>query len=74
MGILTPVILAALEGRLEAAAFYRLLRARHSFPRYQRELFQRAIERNRPGLARRVGNWVLKRGDNRLIRQAMTNL
>lgn len=74
MGILTPVILAALEGRLEPAAFYRLLRARHSFPRYQRELFQRALDRNRPGLARRVGRWVLKRGDNRFIRQAMSKL
>ena len=74
MGILAPVILAALEGRLEAVEFYRLLRARHDFPRYQRELFQRALDRNRPGLARRVGKWVLKRGDNRFIRQALAKL
>ncbi len=74
MGILSPVILAALEGRLVPGDFHKLLRARHSFPRYQRELFQRALDRNRPGLAKRVGAWVLKRGDNRFIRLAMAKL
>ena len=74
MGILSPVVLAALEGRLDAVAFYRSLRARHLFPRYQRELFQRALDRGRVGLAAKAGDWVLKRGDNRFIRLAMQRL
>lgn len=74
MGILNPIILAALDGSLRESDFYRALRARHLFPRYQRELFQRALDRGRPGLARRVGTWVLKRGDNRVIRLGMQSL
>ena len=50
------------------------LRARHLFPRYQRELFQRALDRGRVGLAAKAGDWVLKRGDNRFIRLAMQRL
>ncbi len=74
MGILSEVMLKALAGSLTEAEFYRLLRARRDFPRYQRELFERAVARGRPGLARRVGEWVLKRGENRYIRLAMADL
>lgn len=74
MGVLSPVILAALDGSLTGAEFYRRLRARRDFPRYQRELFRRALDRGRPGLAARVGRWVLARGDNRHIRLAMAGL
>jgi hypothetical protein len=74
MGILNAVILDALEGRLEPSGFHRLLRARRDFPRYQWELFQRALERKRPDLARRVGNWVLARGSHPAIRRAMSAL
>jgi hypothetical protein len=74
MGILSEVILKALSGTLTAGEFYRLLRARRDFPRYQRELFERAVARGRPGLARRVGRWVLARGENRYIRLAMADL
>jgi len=74
MGILGPIVLAALDGSLTAAAFYRALRARREFPRYQRELFARALARGRPGLARRVGRHVLARGDNRAIAEAMAGL
>jgi hypothetical protein len=74
MGILTPIILGAIQGRLEPIEFYRILRARHDFPRYQRELFLRVIDRGRPELARRVGNWVLRNGDNRFIRQRLAKL
>ncbi len=74
MGILSPVILAALDGSLTDTQFYRLLRARRAFPRYQRELFQRALAKGRTGLARRVGRWVLARNDNRFIRAAMKHL
>lgn len=74
MGVLTPVILAALDGRLTRLDFYRRLRVRHGFPRYQWELFQRALDRGRPGLARRVGRWVLKNGGHPAIRRAMRSL
>ncbi|MFZ5709066.1 MAG: hypothetical protein ACOY4T_05155 [Pseudomonadota bacterium] len=74
MGILSGVILAALDGSLSEVGFYRVLRARRGFARYQRELFQRAVARGRPALARRVGRWVLARGDNRAIRAAMREL
>lgn len=73
MGILNPIILAALDGSLSELDFYRRLRARKSFPRYQRELFLRALPRH-PQLARRLGEWVLARGENRPIRQQMLAL
>jgi len=74
MGILGPTILAALEGRLAPSDFYQRLRARHTFPRYQRELFQRALDRGRPGLAERVGRWALRHDDSRFFRQALRSL
>ncbi|MFN0113166.1 MAG: hypothetical protein ACKVPY_00660 [Paracoccaceae bacterium] len=74
MGILSGVMLKALDGSLSEAGFYRALRARRDFPRYQRELFERAVARGRPGLARQVGRWVLARGDNRAIKAAMRGL
>lgn len=74
MGLLTPTILGALSGDLTPDVFYRALRARREFPRYQRELFLRALARGRPDLARRVGRWVLARGDHRAIRRGMAKL
>lgn len=73
MGILNPIILAALEGRLTELDFYRALRARKGFPRYQRELFTRAAGRH-PQLARRLGAWVLARGENKAVRDALAAL
>ncbi|MBW6507464.1 MAG: hypothetical protein K0B00_12025 [Rhodobacteraceae bacterium] len=74
MGILNPIILAALNGSLTEADFYQRLRARRDFARYQRELFKRAVDAGHPVLARRLGHWVLARGDNRFIRQGMAAL
>lgn len=74
MGILTPIILGALDGSLTEAEFYRRLRARRDFPRYQRELFERAVGKGHRRLARRLGEWVLRRGDNRAIRLGMQAL
>lgn len=74
MGILSTVTLSALDGTLTEAAFYTALRARKSFPRYQRELFKRALDRGHETLARRMGRWVLTRGDNRAIRKALADL
>lgn len=74
MGILSPIMLGALHGTLTEAEFYRTLRARKTFARYQRELFKRAVDKGRPELARKLGRWVLTRGDNRYIRQGMASL
>jgi hypothetical protein len=74
MGILTPIILGALDGTLTEAQFFRAIRARRGFDRYHRELFQRAIDRKHPGLARMLGRWVLARGENRMIRQGLLSL
>ncbi|MDZ4135744.1 MAG: hypothetical protein U1D06_09155, partial [Paracoccaceae bacterium] len=74
MGILAPITLGALNGTLTGPEFYRILRARKNFARYQRELFKRALDQGRPDLARRLGRWVLRRGDNRYIRKGMAAL
>jgi len=74
MGILSQITLGALNGTLTELEFYRTLRARKTFQRYQRELFKRALARGRPGLARKLGRWVLTRGDNRFIRKEMMGL
>jgi hypothetical protein len=74
MGILSQITLGALNGTLTELEFYQTLRARKSFQRYQRELFKRALARGRPGLARKLGRWVLTRGDNRYIRKGMLAL
>lgn len=74
MGVLAPITLGALGGTLSEIEFYRLLRARKSSNRYQKELFRRALNRGRPDLARKLGRWVLTRGDNRFIRQGMLSL
>lgn len=71
MGILAPITLAALNGTLTESQFYQTLRARKTFPRYQRELFTRALAKGHPTLARKMGRWVLTRGDNRFIRHAL---
>ncbi|MGD9919208.1 MAG: hypothetical protein AB7U46_14420 [Paenirhodobacter sp.] len=74
MGILTPIILGALDGTLTEGEFYRRLRARRDFARYQRELFLRAVEHGHKRLAKRFGQWVLRRGDNRAIRLGLQDL
>jgi len=74
MGILTPIILGALDGTLTEASFYQRLRARRDFPRYQRELFKRAVDRGHVTLAKAMGKLILKQGDNRAIRLEMAKL
>ena len=71
MGILSSVTLGALNGTLTEADFYKALKARKVFVRYQRELFKRALAKGHPALARKLGRFVLTRGTNRYIRQAM---
>ncbi len=74
MGILNATILDALQGRLEPMEFHRRLRARRDFPRYQWELFQRALDRDRPDLAKRIGKWVLAHGGHTAIGRKMEAL
>lgn len=74
MGILAAVTVGALDGTLTEAAYYAMLRARKTFPRYQRELFERAVARGHVTLARRMARWVLTRGDNRAIRKRLRDL
>ena len=74
MGILSPIILGALSGSLSRHDFYQLLRARKTFPRYQRELFNRAAARGHTGLARQLGNYILSQSDNRAVRLGMKEL
>ena len=74
MGILSRITLGALNGTLTEAEFYQQLRARKGFVRYQKELFDRAIDKGHPELAKRMGRWVLTRGNNRHIRKALETL
>jgi len=74
MGILSPIILGALSGRLTDAEFYRLLRARRDSARYQRELFHRAVAQGHRRLARQLALWALARGENRPLRAALREL
>ncbi len=74
MGILSQITLGALNGTLTELEFYRTIRARKTFQRYQRELFKRALAKGRTGLARKLGRWVLTRGANRYIAKEMLEL
>ncbi len=67
MGILQDIARQAISGELDAPTFYRLLRRRHSFPRYQRELANLALDRGRPALALRVCDYVLRQRDDRFF-------
>ncbi len=74
MGVLQPLLCEALDGTLTAGRFHAALRARHRFPRYQRELFEAALGRGRPELARRVAKWVLAQGPNATLARALREL
>ncbi len=74
MGLLSQIILGALSGRLESSEYYQLLRKRRDFPRYQRELFQRAVSKGHTKLAKTLGEAILKRNDNRAVRLGLRDL
>lgn len=74
MGILSPIILGALNGTLSNDAYYKLLRERRNFPRYQRELFNRAVEKGHTALAKSLGEHILKQNPNRAVRMGMKEL
>ena len=74
MGLLSPITLGALNGTLTELEFYRMIRARKSFGRYQKELFRKAVERGHPELARRMARHLLAQGDNRFLRRQLQAL
>ncbi|MEJ6401974.1 hypothetical protein [Yoonia sp. 2307UL14-13] len=74
MGILSPIILGALEGTLTAHDYYKLLRARKSSLRYQRELFNRAVSHGHIKLAKRLGQYILAKNPNRAVRLGLKAL
>ncbi|MDX8353653.1 hypothetical protein [Cognatiyoonia sp. IB215182] len=74
MGILAPIILGALDGTLTEQDYYRLLRARRDFPRYQRELFQRTLTRGHRRLAKSLGQFILAKNPNRAVRRGLQGL
>lgn len=74
MGILSPIALGALNGTLTEREFYHLLRARRDFPRYQKELFRKAVAQGHPELARRMARRVLAAGPNRFLRRQLAEL
>jgi len=74
MGILSPIILGALSGTLTTQDYYQMLRTRKTFPRYQRELFSRAIDKGHTQLARSLGEYILSRNDNRKVRLGLQGL
>lgn len=74
MGILSPIILGALDGSLTSEKYYQLLRTRKTSPRYQRELFNRAVDKGHKDLARSLGEHILKQNPNRAVRLGMRAL
>lgn len=74
MGILTPIILGALEGTLTSHDYYKLLRTRKTSPRYQRELFNKAVNKGHKDLAKSMGEFILKQNPNRAVRNGMKAL
>ncbi|WP_432448875.1 hypothetical protein [Aliiroseovarius marinus] len=74
MGILSPIILGALNGTLTQEDYAQLLKARKTFPRYQKELFSRTVKKGHKDLARKLGAHILKQNPNRAVRQGMKEL
>ena len=74
MGILSPIILGALNGSLSSEDYYKLLRTRKTSPRYQRELFNKAVDKGHTVLAKSLGEHILKQNPNRAVRIGMRAL
>ncbi|KIC14705.1 hypothetical protein [Leisingera sp. ANG-DT] len=74
MGILQEIARGAITGELTPHRFHRLLRKRHSFPRFQRELANLALDRGHPGLAKQVCAYILRQRDDRFFRRMKERL
>jgi len=71
MGVLSKIILAALDGSLTPQDFHKTLRVRRNFPRYQRELFGKAMAKGHRKLALLMAERALQLNDNRALREAL---
>lgn len=74
MGILQPLVLSAIEGRLDPLTFRRRLRARRDFRRYRREILDLAIARGHLKLARALALRFLADGEDRHFRTVLARL
>ncbi len=74
MGILQPLVKAAIEDRLDLPTFRRTLRTRRDFRRYRREILDLAIDRGHVKLARRLARRFLEDGDDRHFRTVLARL
>ncbi len=74
MGILSTISRKIIAGEMTAHDFSKLLRKRHGFTRYQRELANLAINRDHPELAKQVCNFVLRDQDNVYFRKMLARL
>ncbi len=74
MGILSGVIREALAGTLTQHDLSQRLRNRHALPRFQRELFDKALKRHGPDLAARVARHALTRSNDPFFRAQLARL
>ncbi|WP_323775597.1 hypothetical protein [Leisingera sp.] len=74
MGILQEIARGAISGELTPHRFHRLLRKRHEFPRFQRELANLALDRGHPRLAKQACEYILRQRDDRFFRRMKARL
>lgn len=61
-GLLKPIMLAAVDGTLTEASFYRAYRSRRNLPWYLNGLCEKALERGHLQLTENVGNFLIREG------------
>lgn len=74
MGVLQEIARDAIAGTLTPLQFHQLLRHRHGFARFQRELANLALDRGHPQLAKQVCNYILRQRDDRFFRRMKAQL
>jgi hypothetical protein len=74
MGVINEVSRKCINGDLDDATFYKLLRARRGLPRYLRELMHIALEKNHIDLASRVSKFAKQQGHIKLSSQMMAQI
>jgi hypothetical protein len=74
MGVLNEISRKCINGDLDNATFYKLLRKRRSFPRYLREMMALTLEKNHLGLATRVCKFTKLQGHIKLSSQMMAQI
>lgn len=71
LGILKPLVEAAVEDKLDETEYYKLLRGRRENPRFQREMLERLEKMGRPELVIRYCEAILANRRAPKFRQAM---